>query len=110
MGSLKGLAKKVIKGGAMLPLSSGAISPLTGFANDARGKPGKRQVTVLTFEAWKTCCQELQKELPWTARRANLLVSGIALANTTGKFLHINNIVLKITSKTSESSNPTIHK
>ena len=100
MGSLTGLAKKEKKGGSMLLLSCGSISPLTGLENDARGKPGKRQVTVLASEAWSICCKELQKELPWTSRRANLLVSGIVLANTTGKFLHINNVILKITGET----------
>ena len=99
-GTLLGLAIKESKGGPMVLLQKGVIKTNSGLNKDARGKPGKRQITILTEEAWNACCQELGKSLPWTLRRANLLVSGLDLRNTSGKQIHINNIVLEITGET----------
>jgi MOSC domain-containing protein YiiM len=40
---------------------------------------------------------ELDAELPWTTRRANLLVEGIPLAHTEGRRLQIGGLLLEIT-------------
>jgi MOSC domain-containing protein YiiM len=84
----------------MREVDSIEISTAAGCVGDFRGKPGARQVTVLASEAWQTSCQELGQQLPWTARRANLLVAGIALADSTGCQLAIGDVVLQITGET----------
>jgi MOSC domain-containing protein YiiM len=99
-GILRGLAKKESKGGPMVSLTTGIIETLSGLNDDTRGKPGKRQITIVAEESWDVSCEELGQELPWTLRRANLLISGIELKNTTGKLIHINNIILQITGET----------
>jgi len=99
-GVLKGLAIKETKGGVMISLSKGIIEILSGLNDDTRGKPGKRQITVVAEESWNASCKELGQELPWTLRRANLLISGIELQNTAGKLIHINNVILQITGET----------
>ncbi|MFW6027532.1 MAG: MOSC domain-containing protein, partial [bacterium] len=45
----------------------------------------------------EAACAELDRELPWTVRRANLLVSGLELEETTGKRLQVGGVTLEIT-------------
>ena len=74
------------------------ISFANGVGTDSRGKHrGKRQVTVLTQEAWDHVCQLMSQEMPWTTRRANLFIQGIDLINSTGKSLKIGDCLLEIT-------------
>ena len=82
MGTLLGIAVKRTQDPSRVVLDEATISCETGVADDIKGKPGKRQVTVLSREAWDEVCAELGEQLPWTARRANLLVEGIDLADT----------------------------
>ena len=49
------------------------VSKVAGVEHDSRGKPGKRQVTVLSLQQWLLACDEVGTTLPWTVRRANLL-------------------------------------
>jgi MOSC domain-containing protein YiiM len=49
----------------------------------------RRQVTLLTLEAWQQCMTELGATLEPAARRANLLVSGIDLTNTRNRVLRV---------------------
>jgi MOSC domain-containing protein YiiM len=72
-----------------------------GVADDLRGRVGRRQVTVLTREGWERACRQLgEAELPWTLRRANLLVEGVELRESTGAELRIGAALLKITGET----------
>lgn len=84
----------------MHTISSAVVGTETGVSPDYRGLPGKRQVTVLSKEAFDTACAELETTLPWTIRRANLLISGIELENSTGKQLRIGDLILEITGET----------
>ncbi|MEO7387774.1 MAG: MOSC domain-containing protein [Gammaproteobacteria bacterium] len=73
----------------MLPLDRVEISLSAGVTGDARGKPGPRQVTVLSASAWLEACAIAGTDLAWLSRRANLLVDGIDLRNSTGAVLHL---------------------
>lgn len=44
------------------------------------GRREKRQVTILSRESWRAAERAVGTELPWTARRANVLVEGVDLA------------------------------
>jgi MOSC domain-containing protein YiiM len=68
-----------------------------GLAGDVRGKTPRRNVTVLSQEGWDAACGQLGEDLPWTSRRANLLVEGIDLREQTGRRLRIGAVVLEIT-------------
>ncbi|MFQ5548214.1 MAG: MOSC domain-containing protein [Woeseia sp.] len=97
MGRLVGIARREQKRAAMEPLEAAEISEETGVAKDFRGKPGNRQVTVISAEAWAAACEELGREIPWTTRRANLLVEDIELPQRTGDVIEISGVRLLIT-------------
>lgn len=50
---------------------------------------GRRQVTVIAREAWRRAEEELGRSVDPAARRANLLVSGIELADSEGRVLAV---------------------
>ena len=65
-----------------------------------RTHPSGRAVTVLSREAWAAACSVLGEKLPWTLRRANLLVEGVDLAGSVGRHLHVGELVLEIREET----------
>jgi MOSC domain-containing protein YiiM len=99
-GKLLGIAIKEAKRSPMILKEEAIVTTEKGIEGDYRGKPGNRQVTVVSQESWDNVCKDLNQSLPWIARRANLLVDGIILEKSTGSFLHIGKLVLKITGET----------
>lgn len=97
MGRLAGIARREQKRAAMETLEAAEISAQTGVAKDFRGKPGKRQVTVISAEAWAAACEDLGRKIPWTTRRANLLVEDIALPQRSGDVIEIGGVRLLVT-------------
>lgn len=85
----------------MIGIPTTDITTAHGVASDCRGQPGKRQVTVLALQCWRDACAQLAIEIPWTARRANLLVSGMQFsAGDVGKIISIGGVQLRITGQT----------
>lgn len=73
----------------MLALEQAQISLTAGVTGDTRGRPGLRQVTVLSASAWLEACALASVELSWLARRANILVDGLDLQGSTGAILQL---------------------
>lgn len=96
-GRLLGIARRERKRGPMQALEQAEISLATGVAGDPRGRPGRRQVTVLAAGAWLEACAVAGADLPWLARRANLLVDGIDLRAATGAVLDLGGVQLVVT-------------
>jgi MOSC domain-containing protein YiiM len=90
-GRVLGIARRKAKRGPMFPLESAVVSVTAGVDGDTRGKPGPRQVTVLSASAWVEACDLASTDQPWLARRANILVEGVDLRFSTGKVLHLGN-------------------
>jgi MOSC domain-containing protein YiiM len=99
MGHLLAIARAPVKRGPLTPLSEAEIAIADGVSGDARGKRPGRQVTVVFREGWDAACRDLGVELPWTTRRANLLVEGVPVPRQ-GKHLVIGSLVLEVTQET----------
>lgn len=81
--------------------SSSMVTRVAGVEHDFRGKPSKRQVTVLSQEQWQIACNELNTHLPWTIRRANLLIDDVYFdASYVGKQIKIGQLILLVTRET----------
>lgn len=100
MAKLIGIAVKQQKRAPMQTLERAFISLDKGVENDFRGKPSKRQVTVMSYKDWQTATSLLDTDLPWTTRRANLLVDELTLENSVGRIITIGEVELLITQET----------
>jgi MOSC domain-containing protein YiiM len=97
---LLGIAVRPAPGATPQELSEAVIDVTSGIAGDHRRTPGSRQVTVLALREWEAACREVNAELPWTTRRANLLIDGLTLAETRGARLQVGEVVLEIAGET----------
>jgi MOSC domain-containing protein YiiM len=61
---------------------------------------GKRQVTIISREAWDAVIEHLGESVSPATRRANLLVSGIDLVQTRGRVLRVGGCHLRIYGET----------
>lgn len=99
-GKLVAIAVKSQNDGRMHLLDEANITKESGVENDPRGRKTNRQVTVVSSESWAEVCADLGKEIPWTFRRANLLVDGVYLPNSKGKKLIIGEVEMVVTFET----------
>jgi len=88
-GQVLGIARRDVKRGPMRALESAEVSRSAGITGDTRGRPGPRQVTVLSASAWLEACAIAGTDLPWLARRANILVDGLDLRHAAGVVLRL---------------------
>jgi len=97
VGRLAGIARRDSKRAPMEALDAAEISAVTGVAGDSRGKPGKRQVTLLSSGDWLAVCRELGEDLSWLTRRANLLLDTENFPREPGRIVAIGQVRLKTT-------------
>lgn len=101
MPKLLAIAYKTVKRGPMNEVFCANVTQLSGVEKDVFGRPGKRQVTVLSKIQWQQACHSIEVDLPWTTRRANLLVDDLVFSSAdVGKHLHIGELRLEITGET----------
>lgn len=60
------------------------------------GRSRRRQVTLLERENWERCTADVGSDADPSRRRANIVVSGIALARTRGRVLRIGDVRLAV--------------
>ena len=86
----------------MQEIAEGQITIAGGLEGDFKGtKYPRRQITILAVDAWEAALQEIgHATLPWTARRANLLVAGVRLPRAVGGILRIGRVRLEVTGQT----------
>ncbi|WP_294298934.1 MOSC domain-containing protein [uncultured Sphingomonas sp.] len=105
MGVLLGIARHARPKAPMEVIEHARVTPETGIAGDFRGamkgKPYKRQVTLIERSDWDAAMAEVGHSIGWQERRANLLVDGLDLPQTKGVRLRIGaDVVLEITRET----------
>lgn len=69
---------------------------LVGNANQG----GRRQVTLIEAEVWADLMAELGADVDPSARRANVMIRGLALADSRGKILRVGHCRLRIAGET----------
>jgi MOSC domain-containing protein YiiM len=101
-GRLIGLAWRSARLEPMQVMEAGTITQAAGLVGDFKGlKFRKRQITVLAIEDWRAACEAVgAPDLPWTSRRANLLVEGLALPRARGSILGLGAVRLEVTGQT----------
>ena len=99
-GRVLAMARRKASRAPMELVKGAGIGEADGLEGDFRGTPGERQVTLLTREGWEAACAELGRDLPWTMRRANILIEGVAVAGKFDRVVRIGEAELTITSET----------
>src|SRR5690349_253084 len=64
------------------------------------GRSSRRQITIHERESWTRCVESVGGSADPKGRRANVLVSGIALAHTRGRVLRIGTVRIAIGGET----------
>ena len=99
-GTLLAIAAHAAPGARMVERGSAELRPGVGVVGDVPGRAPAREVTVVDRAAWRAACGELGQDVPWTARRANLLVEGLDLRASAGCELRIGAVRLRVTGQT----------
>ncbi len=87
-GTIVRLWLKPHHGKPMQEIESATLVPGHGLEGNADSGP-RRQVTLIEEELWQAAEREVGTSVDPSARRANILVRGISLADTRGKTLRI---------------------
>jgi MOSC domain-containing protein YiiM len=101
IGKLLGIARRSKPRKPMETAHEVLVTMRAGIEGDCRGQVLDRQVTVVSADSWRDACADLGADVPWTMRRANLLLGGIDLRDSGGALLSIGDVLLKI-----EGQNP----
>ena len=99
MGRVERIWLKRMKGGPMDPQETATLVAGRGLKGNAN-QGGKRQVTILSRETWERIAGRLEETPDPAKRRANLLVSGVDLANARGRILRIGGHRIRIYGET----------
>ena len=98
-GRLEAIWLKRMKKGPMDAVEQGALKTNKGLVGNAN-QGGKRQVTIIEKEVWENLMAVLGANLDPSTRRANLMISGLNLANSRHKVLQIGNCRIRIYGET----------
>jgi len=94
-GRLCAIAYRPTDGEPMREIECCEILMQRGLAKENR-PAGRREVTLLSKEAWQQACADLGHDLPWYTRRANLLTEGVDLTQLIGKTIAIGSVGIRI--------------
>lgn len=95
MGQLEAIWIKRVRRGPMDPVTEAVLEEGRGIVGNAN-QGGRRQVTLLERENWERFMDQLHGDIDPSARRANFLVSGVALRETRERILLIGDCRIQI--------------
>ena len=106
MSQIRGIAIRRQPRIAMQSIESAEISVHAGIIGDYRGSLKGRQLSLLSEADWLETCTEVGAEgLPWTTRRANLLIDEVSFDDSwVGRRLRIGAVELLVTCETAPCS------
>lgn len=87
-GELEAIWRKLRRRQPMRPLEEAWLVEGKGLEKNLH-EGGRRQVTVIARGAWERAEEELGRSVDPSARRANLLVRGVELADSEGRILRV---------------------
>ena len=98
-GRLEAIWLKRAKAGPMDPVDRALLENGSGLRGNAN-RGGRRQVTIISAERWRELMDALAADLDPSARRANLMVSGLDLQDSRGRTLRVGGTLLRINGET----------
>jgi len=98
-GKVEAIWLKRMRHGPMDPVDRATLKAGQGLVGSAN-QGGKRQVTMIEQEVWHKLMDQLGAAIDPSARRANLLLSGIHLADSRKRILQIGNCRVRIYGET----------
>ena len=98
-GTIRAIAARPVDGAAMAELTECQVEAGRGITTENR-KSGKREVTLLSREAWAVTCRELGADVPWLTRRANFLIEGLDLPACIGQEITLGSVRIRIHGET----------
>lgn len=99
VGQILGVALRTAARGPMREVSILEVAR-DGTLTGDHGASVNRAITFLSSGQWRAVQQELQVELPWHTRRANLLVECDSLENLVGKTVRVGSVEVVIPGET----------
>lgn len=98
-GKLERIWRKVAHGEPMVPLTEAVLDTDRGLAGDVNYRAG-RPVTVISADAWADAERQLGASVDPSARRANLMVRGVTLAESRGRVLRVGAVRIRVRGET----------
>lgn len=98
-GELEAIWVKPARGSPMQEVSSATLEAGAGIVGNA-DRGGRRQVTLIERERWSDALEDLGADVDPSARRANLLLAGVDLKESTGRVLRVGGCRLEIQGET----------
>ena len=99
MGKLEAIWIKRARRGKMDPVTRAELIAGKGIVGNAN-QGGRRQVTMIEEEVWAERTAAVGAHLDPSARRANLMISGLPLARSRGRTLRIGECIFEIAGET----------
>jgi len=98
-GKLEAIWIKRAHRGPMDPTTSATLIEGKGVEGSV-GRSSRRQVTIIEREVWDALMKQTNASAPPSTRRANLMISGVSLADTRKRVLRIGDTRLEIAGET----------
>ncbi|GMV95607.1 MAG: hypothetical protein AMXMBFR82_53850 [Candidatus Hydrogenedentota bacterium] len=98
-GNVAGIAVRTSRMGPMREIAEAVAMTGAGLDEDLRVSR-RRGLTLISAEGWEESIRELDSDLPWYSRRANVLVEGFPLEISIGKTLSVGEVTVKIHGET----------
>jgi MOSC domain-containing protein YiiM len=99
MGKLEAIWIKRVRRGKMDAVRRAELIAGKGIIGNAN-QGGRRQVTIIDRDVWDARTAAVGAQLDPSARRANLMISGVDLVTSRGKTLRVGDCILEIAGET----------